>query len=108
MNDSRLVYSTDLGRINTKHTDKSVQAPPGDGIVRLKRITKGRKGKGVSTIEGLDMTPEELKALCSEFKKQCGCGGSVKGFVIEIQGDVREKLKGLLEKKGMKVKLAGG
>jgi translation initiation factor 1 len=54
------------------------------------------------------MTPTELKALCSELKKQCGCGGSVKGFTIEIQGDVRDKLKGILENKGMKVKLAGG
>lgn len=108
MKDSRLVYSTDLGRI--KNTDKpsNTAAPKGDGIVRLKRITKGRKGKGVSVIEGLEMTPVELKTLCSELKKQCGCGGSVKGFTIEVQGDVREKLKGILEAKGLKVKLAGG
>jgi translation initiation factor 1 len=108
MKDSRLVYSTDIGRI--KNTDKSnaSQTPIGDGIVRLKRVTKGRKGKGVSLIEGLEMPPSELKALCSELKKQCGCGGSVKGFTIEVQGDVREKLKGILEGKGMKVKLAGG
>jgi translation initiation factor 1 len=108
MKDSRLVYSTDLGRIKNNDSDKGTQLPPSDGIVRLKRITKGRKGKGVSTIEGLDMSANELKALCSELKKQCGCGGSVKGFTIEIQGDVREKLKDILEKKGMKVKLAGG
>ncbi|MFT4654475.1 MAG: translation initiation factor 1 [Patiriisocius sp.] len=108
MKDSRLVYSTDLGRIKNNDSEKGTQLPPSDGIVRLKRITKGRKGKGVSTIEGLDMSANELKALCSELKKQCGCGGSVKGFTIEIQGDVREKLKDILEKKGMKVKLAGG
>ena len=108
MTNSRLVYSTDQGRINTKTAQKPSHAPKGDGIIRLKRITKGRKGKGVSTIEGLDMNTDELKAFCSELKKQCGCGGSVKGFVIEIQGDVREKLKGLLENKGLKVKLAGG
>jgi translation initiation factor 1 len=108
MKDSRLVYSTDLGRIKNNDSEKRTQLPPSDGIVRLKRITKGRKGKGVSTIEGLDMSANELKALCSELKKQCGCGGSVKGFTIEIQGDVREKLKDILEKKGMKVKLAGG
>jgi translation initiation factor 1 len=108
MKDSRLVYSTDLGRIKHNDGDKPAKAPKGDGIVRLKRITKGRKGKGVSTIEGLDMTPTQLKALCSELKKQCGCGGSVKEFTIEIQGDVREKLKGILESKGLKVKLAGG
>jgi translation initiation factor 1 len=108
MNNSKLVYSTDFGRIKTNDGKKNSQAPVGDGIVRLKRITKGRKGKGVSTIEGLEMSPIELKALCSELKKQCGCGGSVKGFTLEIQGDVREKLKDILEKKGLKVKLAGG
>jgi translation initiation factor 1 len=108
MKNSTLVYSTGLGRIKNSDSDKSGQAPKGDGIVRLKRITKGRKGKGVSTIEGLEMSGPELKTLCSELKKQCGCGGSVKGFVIEIQGDVREKLKGILESKGHKVKLAGG
>lgn len=108
MKDSRLVYSTDIGRIKTTDKPSASQAPKGDGIVRLKRITKGRKGKGVSVIEGLEMPPVELKTLCSELKKQCGCGGSVKGFTIEIQGDVREKLKGILEGKGMKVKLAGG
>ena len=108
MKDSRLVYSTDMGRIKNNDNEKNNQAPKGDGIVRLKRITKGRKGKGVSTIEGLDMTPSELKTLCSELKKQCGCGGSVKGFTIEIQGDVRDKLKDILETKGFKVKLAGG
>ncbi len=107
MNDSKLVYTTDLGRI--RQANKAAEGvPQGDGIVRLKRVTKGRKGKGVSVIEGLGMPVTELKNLCSELKKQCGCGGSVKGFTIEIQGDVRDKLKGLLEAKGMKVKLAGG
>lgn len=108
MNDSKLVYSTGLGRIKNSDNNKAIAAPKGDGFVRLKRITKGRKGKGVSTIEGLEMSVSELKTLCSELKKQCGCGGSVKDFTIEIQGDVREKLKGILEAKGMKVKLAGG
>lgn len=108
MKDSRLVYSTDIGRIKNTEKTKAAQIPEGDGIVRLKRITKGKKGKGVSVIDGLQMTPSELKQLCSELKKQCGCGGSVKGFTIEIQGDVREKLKGILESKKMKVKLAGG
>ncbi|MFC4698885.1 stress response translation initiation inhibitor YciH [Glaciecola siphonariae] len=107
MNNSRLVYSTDSGRISTKEDAKEI-LPSGDGIVRIKRITKGKKGKGVSSIEGLGMNKDELKTLCSTLKKQCGCGGAVKDYTIEIQGDVREKLKEILESKGMKVKLAGG
>ncbi len=49
-----------------------------------------------------------LKALAKEIKKRTGTGGSVKDFVIEIQGDQREIVKALLEKKGYTVKLAGG
>lgn len=105
-NNSRLVYSTDSGRIKTK--DSKPQIIKGDGIVRIKRITKGKKGKGVSAIEGLELDAAQLKELCSKLKKLCGCGGSVKGQVIEIQGDVRDKLKTYLEQQGMKVKLAGG
>jgi translation initiation factor 1 len=82
--------------------------PKNDGIVRMKRITKGKKGKGVSSIEGLGLSADNLKTLCSDLKKHCGCGGTVKEFTIEIQGDVREKLKAYLEAKGMKVKFAGG
>ncbi len=107
MKNSNIVYSTDTGRIKN-NTEESVAPPKGDGIVRIKRITKGKKGKGVSSIEGLELASDELKKLCSELKKVCGCGGSVKEFNIEIQGDVRDKLKGLLESKGYKVKLAGG
>jgi translation initiation factor 1 len=107
MNDSKLVYSTDTGRIKQENV-KPQHTPKGDGIVRIRKETKGRKGKGMSIIDGLDMNESELKALCKELKKQCGCGGAVKEFSIEIQGDVRDKLKQILEAKGKRVKLAGG
>jgi len=107
MKDSKLVYSTEFGRVNTKD-EQPASVPQGDGIVRIRRVTKGRKGKGVSVIEGLGLKADALKTLCTELKKLCGCGGTVKEFNIEIQGDVREKLKTHLESKGMKVKLAGG
>ena len=107
MNDSRLVYSTDTGRIKEQKV-KQLNAPKGDGIVRIRKETKGRKGKGMSIIDGLEMNELELKALCKELKKQCGCGGAVKATSIEIQGDVRDKLKLILEAKGKRVKLAGG
>lgn len=106
MKDNNLVYSTDGGRISGVVKDKT--APKGDGIVRIRRETKGRKGKGVTTIEGLGLDGSELKKLCSSLKKTCGTGGAVKNFDIEIQGDNREKIKAVLEKQGYKVKLAGG
>ncbi|CAI0791951.1 translation initiation factor Sui1 [Serratia quinivorans] len=103
---SRLVYSTDSGRI--KQEDVKPQRDKGDGIVRIQRQTSGRKGKGVCLISGVDLDDAALEKLAAELKKKCGCGGSLKDGVIEIQGDKRDLLKQLLEAKGMKVKLAGG
>ncbi|WP_224651694.1 stress response translation initiation inhibitor YciH [Pectobacterium versatile] len=103
---SQLVYSTEIGRI--KPEEEQVARPKGDGIVRIQRQTSGRKGKGVCLISGLDLDDAALDKLAAELKKKCGCGGSVKDGVIEIQGDKRDLLKQLLEAKGMKVKLAGG
>ena len=108
MNDSnsRLVYSTDSGRIDEPKA--ATVRPQGDGIVRIQRQTSGRKGKGVCLITGIDQDDAELTKLAAELKKKCGCGGAVKDGVIEIQGDKRDLIKSLLEAKGMKVKLAGG
>ncbi|WP_291968933.1 stress response translation initiation inhibitor YciH [Candidatus Symbiopectobacterium sp.] len=103
---SRLVYSTDTGRI--KEEPAPVKRAKGDGVVRIQRQTSGRKGKGVCIITVLDLDDDALTALAAELKKKCGCGGSVKEGTIEIQGDKRDLLKRLLEAKGLKVKLAGG
>jgi len=103
---SRLVYSTDSGRI--KQEEVKPQRDKGDGIVRIQRQTSGRKGKGGCLISGVDLDDAALEKLAAELKKKCGCGGSLKDGVIEIQGDKRDLLKQLLEAKGMKVKLAGG
>lgn len=105
-NNSRIVYSTDSGRIDEPKA--AVVRPKGDGIVRIQRQTSGRKGKGVCLITGVDLDDAALEKLAAELKKKCGCGGAVKEGVIEIQGDKRDLLKQLLEAKGMKVKLAGG
>lgn len=108
MNDdnSRLVYSTESGRIDEPKV--APERPKGDGIVRIQRQTSGRKGKGVCLITGIDLDDSELIKLAAELKKKCGCGGAVKEGVIELQGDKRDLIKSLLETKGMKVKLAGG
>lgn len=104
--DAVLVFSTDSGRITPDQPPES--QPTGDGIVRIRRETKGRKGKGVMTISGLLLDAKALKILAKDLKKFCGCGGSVKNGIIEIQGDNREAIKGFLEKKKFTVKLAGG
>lgn len=103
---SKLVYSTETGRVKEEKTAQS--APEGDGIVRIKRETKGRKGKGVTIVEGLALPEKELKAISKKLKQLCGTGGTLKNFTLEIQGDHREKLKDYLAQEGFTVKLAGG
>lgn len=104
--DLNLVYSTDGGKIDKVKATKT--APTGDGIIRLHRETKGRKGKGVVLIKGIELPEKELKTLAKDIKKRTGTGGAVKDFVIEIQGDQRELIKTILESKGYNVKLSGG
>jgi translation initiation factor 1 len=103
---TRLVYSTDTGRIKEEKTAAPV--PQGDGIVRIRRETAGRNGKGITTITGIPLNETQLKDLAKALKVSCGVGGSVKDGVVEIQGDQRDKIKAELEKRGYTVKLAGG
>ncbi|SDO46609.1 translation initiation factor Sui1 [Vreelandella arcis] len=79
-----------------------------DGVIRIRRETSGRKGKGVTTISGIPLTTAELKVLAKDLKKRCGTGGAVKDGIIEIQGDHRDSLKQELMARGYHVKLAGG
>lgn len=103
---SQLVYSTDSGKITPDEAPEAI--PSGDGIVRIRRETKGRRGKGVTVIEGLGLPQLELKMLATELKKRCGVGGSAKGYTVEIQGDQRDTCAAWLEQKGYKVRFSGG
>ncbi|NIQ93669.1 MAG: translation initiation factor Sui1 [Desulfuromonadales bacterium] len=113
---SRPVYSSEQGRlcpdcgqpVRECRCRKRSSAPAGDGIVRLSRQTKGRKGKGVTLVTGVPLADDQLKDLAKALKQKCGSGGTVKDGVIEIQGDHRETLMAELKKKGWTVKKAGG
>lgn len=110
------VYSTEHGRVCPKcgkpssscSCGKKPAGPVGDGIVRVGRETKGRKGKGVTLISGVPLDAPGLLALGKELKKRCGSGGTVKDGIIEIQGDHRDMLLEELQKRGWKVKRCGG
>ena len=104
--DLDIVFSTDKGRIRPEK--KKPAAPKGDGVVRVGRETKGRKGKGMTVVTGVPLHPEGLKSLAKELKQKCGTGGTVKGATIEIQGDHRDLLVGELQAKGYTVKKMGG
>lgn len=110
------VYSTAHGRmcpgcgkpIKQCQCKKRQSAPKGDGIVRVGRETKGRKGSGVTVITGVPLRGDQLKDLARELKAKCGSGGTIKNGVIEIQGEHRDRLVVLLSEKGYTVKKSGG
>ena len=81
---------------------------PSDGVVRVARETKGRKGKGVTLVTGVTLPPAELAALAKRLKKRCGSGGTVRDGVIEIQGEHRDRIVAELQGDGWTVKRAGG
>ncbi|MBV9542865.1 MAG: stress response translation initiation inhibitor YciH [Chloroflexi bacterium] len=122
----RLVYDSDAvqpGRCPTcgKRRDRcscaserrapapgSAPRVPNDGVVRLLRDRKGRGGKTVTLVTGLTGSADFLARLASDLKRLCGTGGTLRGDVLEMQGDVRDRLRPELERRGYTVKVAGG
>jgi len=120
MNNSPLVYSTESGKICPscqkpvsectckKKKSRSQTNIKYDGIIRIQREVKGRKGKTVTTVSAFQLADDELKNLAAQLKRHCGTGGSVKDGVIIIQGDHRDTLITELKNRGFKAKIAGG
>jgi translation initiation factor 1 len=111
-----IVYSTEHGRMCPKCSEPIAKCscrqkkgvPQSDGVVRIERETKGRKGKGVTVITGVPLDETGIKELAKQLKAKCGAGGTVKDGVIEVQGDHRDLLVEELRKRGWTVKQIGG
>lgn len=82
--------------------------PPRRQTAYLHRDKSGRGGKAVTLVKNLVLADDDLKSLAKRLKQACGTGGTVKDGVIEIQGEQREKIAGVLRELGYKVKIAGG
>ena len=124
MSNSRLVYSTEKGRICTRCQQpadrcgckknkpainpRAATGYPDDGVIRIRREVKGRRGKTVTAVFGLPFDGPALKQFARDLKRNCGSGGSAKDGVVVIQGDHRETLRMVIEKRGYTVKVAGG
>ncbi len=120
--DGRLVYSSERGQIcpncglpvkgcvcrANPRGAQDVGATGGDGVVRIRREVKGRRGKTVTTIAGVALPDDDLRELAGALKRRCGSGGALKQGVIEIQGDHCDVLIEELTTRGFQVKRAGG
>lgn len=105
MSSSKLVYSTDIGRIKE---DEPKLEEVGDGNVRVRPEKKGRGGKTVTVISGLPLSGNDLKAFTKKLKKRAGGGGAVKDGNIELQGDHVDVIVDVLKKEGFDAKRSGG
>jgi len=110
---ARLVYSTDRGRIcsrcgwpeNNCQCSKSADEPiPQRIVAKLRMEKKGRGGKTVTVVDNLPRNAVFLKELCQDLKRACGTGGAVVAATVEIQGDLRERVRKLLVERGFGVK----
>jgi translation initiation factor 1 len=111
---SRLVYSTDRGRMcpgcgwperDCKCSSRTAgESVPARIVAKLRLEKQGRSGKAVTVVYDLPNNEKFLKELSQELKRACGTGGSVAENTVELQGDLRERVRELLRKKGYTVK----
>ena len=113
---ARIVYSTGIGTLcpNCLRPVRECVCPKGTpgaakpAAIRVGRETKGRAGKGVTTVVGLPLGEAQLADLAAKLKKRCGSGGTVRDGVIEIQGEHRDAVLAELIKLGWPARRAGG
>jgi translation initiation factor 1 len=75
------------------------------GRVVLSRLTAHRGGKTVLAIEGFGAqhTDAAIEALAKRLRNRCGCGGTVRGRVVELQGDQPSRVREVLQDEGFQV-----
>ena len=112
---ARLIYSTDTSgkcpvcgwpqrncQCSSQH--QPTEAVPARVVAKLRMEKKGRGGKTVTVVYGLPRNPEFLRELGQDLKRACGAGGTVVEDGVEIQGDLRERVREALMKRGYVVK----
>jgi translation initiation factor 1 len=115
MADGRIVYSTAVGRVcpgcgwpardcKCSSKSRSENSVPERVTAKLRLEKKGRGGKTVTVVYDLPENSVFLKDLAQELKRACGTGGAVADDTVELQGDLRERVREYLEKKGWTVK----
>ena len=110
-----MVYSTSAGSIcktcgwperDCKCSSRfaHVEPVPTRVVAKLRMEKKGRGGKTVTVVYDLPNNPAFLKTLAGELKRACSTGGAVVENTVEIQGDLRDRIRDVLAKKGWTVK----
>lgn len=111
---ARLVYSTGLGRMCAGcgwpeadcqcRRKVATESVPTRIVAKLRVEKSGRGGKTVTVVDNLPNNAAFLKELCQDLKRTCGTGGTVADGAIELQGDLRDRVRARLTSRGMTVK----
>ena len=113
MAEGKLVYSSAAGRIckgcgqperGCRCGEASAEAVPVRPVAKLRIEKAGRGGKTVTVVYGLPNNAVFLKDLAADLKKSCGTGGTATDEGVELQGDLRERVRARLVAKGFQVK----
>ena len=111
---ARIVYSSDAGRVCPRcgwpirecrcNRKEAAEPVPARVVAKLRIEKAGRGGKTVSVVYGLPQNAAFLKELCQDLKRACGTGGAVVDGTVQLQGDLRERIRSVLVEKGIAVK----
>lgn len=110
---ARIVYSSAAGKIcrgcglperGCKCGEAASEPVPARPVAKLRMEKKGRGGKTVTVVFGLPNNAAFLKDLSQELKRACGTGGTATADGVELQGDLRERVREFLNGKGFLVK----
>jgi len=95
------------GSLPQGRTKDEVEAKkgPAKAVVRMERV--GRGGKEVTVIEQLELPVEKREEWLKALKASLGCGGAIEGTALVLQGDQRERVPKLLEKRGVRKVVVG-
>ncbi len=88
---------------NSLKTQFKAQVP-----VRVQKTKVGKGGKTVTVISGIDSGVDESRQLLKLLKAKCGTGGTIKGELLELQGDKVQSALDILKKEGYDAKRSGG
>lgn len=95
-----IVYSTNPDfAFQTESSDEPQTLAPEKQLLRIE-LDKRSNGKQATLITGFVGSDDDLKALAKLLKTRCGVGGSSRDGEILIQGDLRRKVKEILDKEG--------
>jgi translation initiation factor 1 len=114
----RIVFSSEVGRTCPDCGKalaacicaqlKKAAAPESGSVAKVRRESKGRGGKTVTTVSELPLSLLAIETLAKTLRTRCSSGGTVRDGVIEVQGDHVDTVLAVLASQGIKAKKAGG